>query len=96
MMPIIFLVFFFLAMAIVAAIIGTRHGKKATEARIDDYRNRGLLPPPGIPLSDIQLKQLVSAGEKILAIKIYRENHPELTLVEAKAAVEQLFAKSVI
>ena len=40
--------------------------------------------------ADAEIKQLVARGEKIAAIKHYRELHPGMGLAEAKNAVEAL------
>jgi len=48
---------------------------------------------PGLPLDKLaELKQLARSGQKIEAIKLYRELFPQAGLAEAKEAVEKLEA----
>ncbi len=62
--------------------------KKAKTRRA---RESGLLPPPGQG-SDSDVERLAAQGEKIQAIKLYREIHG-VDLKEAKEAVEHLTGK---
>lgn len=50
----------------------------------------GLIPPAGRKPNLDDVKKLALAGEKILAIKYYREINPKVGLAEAKDAVEAL------
>ena len=52
-------------------------------------RARGLLPPPGRKATDEDVRKLIAAGEKILAIKLHREIHGT-GLAESKVAVERM------
>ena len=53
------------------------------------FQSRGLLPEPGqIPTME-NVERLVAAGEKILAIKMYREIY-RVGLKEARDAVEKM------
>jgi len=57
--------------------------------QIQQARDRGLWPQLGeLPTHD-HVKRMVNAGEKILAIKLYRQMHGA-SLEDAKAAVEKL------
>ena len=56
-------------------------------------RSRELLPKPGEIPTDEHVKRLVEAGEKIMAIKLYRQMH-RTGLADAKAAVEKLAKES--
>ena len=57
--------------------------------QVQQARSRGLWPKPGqIPTME-DVKRLAQAGEKILAIKLYRQIH-HVGLAEAKDAVEKL------
>lgn len=58
------------------------------QARLRRARRDGLYPPPGGG-SDAQVAELAARGEKILAIKLYRELHGG-GLKEAKEAVEAI------
>lgn len=54
-------------------------------------RRAGVLPLEGEgTMADVE--RLVRAGQKIEAIRVYREIHPEVGLAEAKQAVEKLSA----
>lgn len=54
-----------------------------------DLTRRRLLPNPGDPPTLDHVRRLAEAGEKIQAIKLYRELH-NVGLKEAKEAVEKL------
>jgi len=57
--------------------------------RDPSLRESGVLPPPGqATMADVE--RLVRAGQQIHAIRVYREIHPHVGLVEAKAAVDNL------
>jgi hypothetical protein len=58
-------------------------GRRARRAR-----ESGLYPPPGSG-TDADVGRLLDAGEKTLAIKLYRELY-RVDLKSAKAAVEEL------
>ena len=57
--------------------------------KAEHIRLQGLLPSPGQVPTDEDVKRLAEAGEKISAIKIYRQIHGG-GLKEAKEAVENL------
>ncbi len=57
--------------------------------KAEHIRLQGLLPNPGQVPTDEDVKRLAQAGEKIMAIKIYRKIHGG-GLKEAKDAVEKL------
>ena len=57
--------------------------------KAENIRLQGLLPSPGQVPTDEDVKRLAEAGEKISAIKIYRQIHGG-GLKEAKEAVENL------
>jgi ribosomal protein L7/L12 len=61
----------------------------SSRRQIQQARENGLWPQPGEVPTLEHVKGLAQAGEKILAIKLYRQIHP-VSLVEAKAAVEKL------
>ena len=61
--------------------------------RIQQAREKGLWPPLGEVPTLEHVKGLAGAGEKILAIKLYRQIHP-VSLLDAKAAVEKLVGDS--
>lgn len=71
------------ALLAIPAILSLRLQKKVREAR-----RAGLYPPPGSG-SDEQVAMLMERGEKILAIRLYRELHGG-GLKEAREAVEAL------
>ena len=60
-----------------------------TKRAEDHLRHDGLIPPAGQAGTDEQLKTLIQKGQKIQAIKLYRETH-RVGLKEAKEAVEKL------
>ena len=57
--------------------------------KAEQIRLQGLLPGPGQVPTDEDVKRLAEAGEKITAIKLYRQIHRG-GLKEAKEAVEKL------
>jgi ribosomal protein L7/L12 len=57
--------------------------------KAEHIRLQGLLPSPGQIPTDGDVKRLAQAGEKITAIKIYRQIHGG-GLKEAKDAVDKL------
>ena len=57
--------------------------------RIQQAREKGLWPPVGEAPTLEHVKRLAQAGDRILAIKLYRQVHP-VSLMEAKAVVEKL------
>ena len=57
--------------------------------KAEHIRLQGLLPSPGQVPTDEDVKRLAQAGEKITAIKIYRQIHGG-GLKEAKDAVEKM------
>ena len=61
----------------------------SSRRQIHQARENGLWPQPGEVPTLEHVKGLAQAGERILAIKLYRQIHP-VSLVEAKAAVEKL------
>jgi ribosomal protein L7/L12 len=70
---------------ILFGIAGIRSLQKKESARI-----RSLWPPPGQAPTVGDVKRLARTGNKILAIKMYREIHPGVRLKEAKDAVEKM------
>ena len=72
----------FVAMGLVIAFAQKR--QKAEHIRLQE-----LLPSPGQIPTDEDVRRLAQAGEKITAIKIYRQIHHG-GLKEAKEAVEKL------
>jgi ribosomal protein L7/L12 len=75
----------FVAILVLAWAIGTLQ----TRQRIQRARARGVWPPLGQIPTDEDLRRLVKAGEKLLAIKMCRQIH-NMGLTEAKAVVERL------
>jgi len=73
------------AIFVLAWAIGTIQ----TRQRIQQARARGVWPPLGQIPTDEDLKRLVKAGEKLLAIKMCRQIH-NMGFTEAKAVVERL------
>jgi len=66
---------------------------RANPARRPDARSSNLPPPkvadaPGMD----RVASLAASGEKIMAIKLYRDIHPGVGLKEAKDAVEAMEA----
>jgi len=59
-----------------------------SRAQSDGARESGLYPPPGAG-TDADVERLLGAGQKIGAIKLYREIH-RVDLKTAKDAVEAL------
>jgi len=57
--------------------------------KAEHIRLQGMLPSPGQVPTDEDVKRLAQAGEKITAIKMYRQIHGG-GLKEAKDAVEKL------
>ena len=55
----------------------------------------GFIPPKGVPPTLEDVKRLAEAGRKIEAIKLYRGLR-SVSLVQAKAAVEQLIAGATL
>ena len=70
----------------VVAVIASR----SAETKLQDLRLRGLYPPAG-QASDADVRRLLEAGEKIMAIRCYREVH-KVGLKDAKDAVDALDA----
>ena len=58
---------------------------------VQKAREKGLWPEYGEVPTDENVRKLALAGEKILAIKLYRQLHGG-DLKEAKAAVEKMMA----
>ena len=59
------------------------------QRRHAELRRTGVLPPEGQgSMADVE--RLVRAGQKIEAIRVYREIHPGVGLAEAKKAVKEL------
>jgi hypothetical protein len=59
--------------------------------KIQQMREKGLWPQPGEPPTLEHVKRLAQAGEKIMAVKLYREINGA-SLMDAKVAVEKLSA----
>ncbi len=55
----------------------------------DAYQNQKPPPPPPPPLED-QLLELLLDGKDLDALKLYRRANPDVSLSDAKAAVERL------
>ena len=72
------------ALAVVAAFVATR----AAEKRAAELRARGICPEEEKAAEDDVLRPL-QAGEKIMAIRCYREIH-KVGLMEARDTVELL------
>ncbi len=79
------------ALLVVIGLIGlalvisaVRKGESGQQARL-----RELLPNPGQPPTLEDVRRLAQAGEKIMAIKLYREIH-NVGLKEAKDEVEKM------
>jgi len=66
-------------------------GNRSSQNRQRRARRDGLLPPPGCG-SDADVERLLGRGEKLLAIKLYRELHGT-DLKTAKEKVEKLGAR---
>jgi len=64
-------------------------GTIQTRQHLEQARKQGLWPPIGQIPTDEDLKRLVNAGEKILAIKMCRQIH-NMGFSEARAVVEKL------
>jgi ribosomal protein L7/L12 len=62
------------------------------KAKVRGARESGILPPPGHG-SDADVRRLVGLGEKILAIKLYREIHG-VELKQAKDAVDRMIKQT--
>jgi len=73
------------AIVVLAWAIGTIQ----TRQQIQRARARGVWPPLGQIPTDEDLRRLVKAGEKLLAIKMCRQIH-NMGLTEAMAVVEKL------
>ena len=73
--------------ALLLWILSARHKSKVREAR-----EAGIYPPSGRG-SDEDVRRLIGLGQKIMAIKLYREIHG-VGLKEAKDAVEQMAKKA--
>jgi len=71
------------------AIIFWGWASLASRQETKRLRSRGLLPEPGQTPTLEHVKRLVTAGEKIQAIKMYREIH-RVGLKEAKDVVERM------
>jgi ribosomal protein L7/L12 len=76
-----------LVLAVILAFAATAASKK----KVDALRVRGLYPEEGRATDD-DVRRLLQAGEKIMAIRCYRELH-QVGLKEAKDAVESLEIK---
>jgi len=77
--------------ALVAAVVVILlAGGTAARRKVADLRARGLYPPAG-QATDADVRRLLQGGEKIMAIRCYREIH-QVGLKEAKDAVELLEA----
>jgi hypothetical protein len=75
----------YVSLAVILIVALQRYSRQ----RIQQARDKGLWPQSGEVPTLEHVKGLAQAGEKILAIKLYRQIHP-VSLVEAKAAVEKL------
>jgi hypothetical protein len=73
------------SLGIVLIFVLERHSRR----QIQQARERGLWPHLGEPPTPEHVRRLAQAGEKILAIKLYRQIH-RVSLADAKAAVEKL------
>ena len=79
----------FLLIVVSVAVILWAIASLYSRQAVQRARNRGLWPQPGqIPTVE-DVKRLAKAGEKILAIKMYRQVH-NVGFKEAKDAVEKL------
>jgi len=76
----VFVLLFFALLAIVS-LVSSQQTKR--------LRSLGLLPEPGQIATVEDVKRLIAAGQKIQAIKMYREIYG-VGLKEAKDAVEQM------
>jgi ribosomal protein L7/L12 len=74
-----------ISIAVLAWVIVMRQAQQ----QIERARARGIWPPLGQIPTDDDLKRLVKAGEKIMAIRMCRQIH-NMGFVEAKAVVEKL------
>jgi serine/threonine protein kinase len=75
----------YVSLAIILIVALQRYSRQ----RIQQALERGLWPHSGEVPTLEHVKGLAQAGEKILAIKLYRKIHP-VSLADAKAAVEKL------
>jgi ribosomal protein L7/L12 len=75
------------ALAAVLALVAVR----SADRKLSGLRSRGLYPGPG-SAGDGDVARLLAAGEKVMAIRCYREIH-QVGLAAAKDAVEQLEAR---
>jgi ribosomal protein L7/L12 len=75
--------------AVFIVCIAWSFGTIQTRQHLEQARKRGLWPPLGQIPTDEDLKHLVNAGEKILAIKMCRQIH-NMGFSEARAVVEKL------
>ena len=73
-----------MAVLVILAIIGAKAGDSTENAR-----KEGLWPPEGTKPTDEDVLKLVQAGNKIMAIKMYREIHG-VGLATAKEFVDEL------
>ena len=55
----------------------------------DAYQNQKPPPPPPPPLED-RLLELLLDGKDLDALKLYRKSNPDVSLADAKAAIEKL------
>lgn len=64
--------------------------QKRLEKKIETLRARGDYPPPHRLPTDADVRRLMKCGEKVLALKTYRELHPDVSLRAAKTAIERM------
>jgi ribosomal protein L7/L12 len=75
--------------AVVVVVVIVLFGSgAATRKKVEALRARGIYPEEGAA-SEADVLRLLKCGEKIMAIRCYREIH-KVGLKEAKEAVEQL------
>jgi hypothetical protein len=70
---------------------------KSVESKLDALlKNEGIQPPMPPPSGlSLEVEQLArDPSQKIAAIKLYRQQNPEVGLAEAKARVEEFFENS--
>ena len=85
-MSVNFIAILFLAGLILCALIAL-----SGRGQIRAARQKGLYPPPGQPPTMEHVRQLAEAGQKIAAIKLYRQIS-NASLKEAKDAVDKIAA----
>ena len=64
--------------------------QKRLAKKIAMLRERGDYPPANRLPNDDDVRRLMRCGEKVLALKTYRELHPEVPLRAAKTAIERM------